>query len=230
MEQQFGDYRSDRRPREVPAMSIRVMLVDDHVIVRQGLRVLLSTSPDLEVVAEASDGAEAVRMAESVRPDVVVMDLSLPGLHGSEAIRRIKASTSVRVVVLSMHSEPEFVARAREAGCDGYVVKGVDVAELTRAIRGAYEGKPHYSAGVRAADPGQTPSDPLSRLSPREREVLQLIAEGNTNKEIAQRLGISVHTVNAHRVSLMSKLDIHDAQGITRFALRVGIIDAGFRR
>jgi DNA-binding NarL/FixJ family response regulator len=212
-------------------VTIRVLLVEDHTIVRQGLRALLSASPDLQIVGEAADGATAVKRASELTPDVVVMDLSLPQLHGTEAIRRIKGSTgSSKIVVLSMHTAPEVVARAREAGCDGYVVKGGDVSELAAAIRGAHAGKPYFSPELGgAADPSAPPVDPLSRLSAREREVLQLIAEGNTNKAIAKKLGISAHTVNAHRVNLMSKLDLHDAQGITRFALRHGLIDAGHK-
>ena len=206
---------------------IRVLLVEDHTIVRQGLRALLAASGDLEVVGEAADGVAAVTLAGELRPDVVVMDLSLPGLHGTEALRRIKSTTQARVVVLSMHTSPEIVARAREAGCDGYVVKGGDVAELTTAIRAATSDSPYFSVEVAhnegAEESGAT--DPLNRLSAREREVLRLIAEGNTNKAIATRLGISVHTVNAHRVNLMTKLDLHDAQGLTRFALRRGLID-----
>src|SRR5262249_33356156 len=163
----------------------------------------------LEVVGEASDGAAAVQRTTELAPDVVVMDLSLPSLHGTEALRRIKSSTSAKVVVLSMHTAPEVVARAREAGCDGYVVKGRDVAELAGAGGGGQAGRRFYSAGLgSAADTGPS-QDPLARLSAREREVLQLIAEGNTNKEIAKKLGISAHTVNAHRVNLMAKLDLH---------------------
>ena len=190
-------------------------------MVRQGLRALLGASPDLEVVGETADGAEAQKLVEELQADLVVMDLSLPGLHGTEAIRRIKNATRAKVVVLSMHTAPEVVARAREAGCDGYVVKGADVSELGRAIKDAFEGTPYYSPEIRGVTAGE---DPLGRLSAREREVLQLVAEGHTNREIAARLGISVHTVNAHRVSLMSKLDIHDAQGLTRFAMRHGLV------
>jgi len=198
--------------------------------VRQGLRALLAASGDLEVVGEASDGTSAVRQAAELKPDVVVMDLSLPGLHGTEALRRIKSSTPARVVVLSMHTSPEVVARAREAGCDGYVVKGGDVAELTTAIRAALGGEPYFSPEAAEGGSAPAPGDPLGRLSAREREVLKLIAEGNTNKSIAGHLGISVHTVNAHRVNLMTKLDLHDAQGLTRFALSRGIIDPDVKR
>jgi DNA-binding NarL/FixJ family response regulator len=202
-----------------------VLLAEDHTIVRQGLRALLGATTDLEVVGEAADGATAVKLAASLEPDVVVMDLSLPALHGTEAIRRIKASTKAHVVVLSMHVAPEIVARAREAGCDGYVVKGGDVSELTDAIRATASGRGWFSAELRQSAAEAPTVDPLQRLSAREREVLQLIAEGNTNKAIAQQLGISAHTVNAHRVNLMAKLDLHDAQGLTRFALRHGLID-----
>lgn len=204
---------------------IRVLLVEDHTIVRQGLRVLLGASADLEVVGEAKDGVEAVRLAAELEPEVVVLDLSLPALHGTEALRRIKSGTRAKVVVLSMHSSPEVVARARDAGCDGYVVKGGDVAELGRAIRDALAGKPYFSPEVRSVEVSESTTDPLARLSSREREVLALIADGGTNKSIASRLGISIHTVNAHRVNLMAKLDLHDAQGLTRFALRHGLID-----
>jgi DNA-binding NarL/FixJ family response regulator len=176
----------------------------------------------VEVIGDTPDGAEAVRLTDEMSPDVVVMDLSLPGLHGTEALRRIKASSRAKVVVLSMHTAPEVVARAREAGCDGYVVKGADVSELARAIRAVMNGTPYYSSELQLAMPGE--SDPLLRLSGREREVLQLVAEGHTNKTIAGRLGISVHTVNAHRTNLMSKLGLHDAQAVTRFALRHGLI------
>ena len=207
-------------------MQIRVVLVEDHMIVRQGLRALLGAQPDLDIVGDASDGIEGVRRVEELKPDVVVMDLSLPGLHGTEAIRRVKSSSpATKVVVLSMHHAPEVVARAREAGCDGYVLKGADVSELARAIRGAREGTPYFSPELAAtATTLPAGTDPLDRLSGREREVLQLVAEGHTNKSIAQKLGISVHTVNAHRVSLMSKLDLHDAQAVTRFALRHGLV------
>src|SRR3954471_23123957 len=204
-------------------MRTRVLLVEDHTVVRQGLRALLGASSDLEVVGEAADGIEAVRLTSELHPDVVVMDLSLPELHGTEAIKRIREGGSdTKVVVLSMHSSPAVVQRAREAGCHGYVVKGADVSELARAIRGALAGQPYYSSEVLDA---ASQSNPIDRLSGREREVLQLIAEGNTNKAIATKLGISVHTVNAHRVSLMSKLDLHDAQGLTRFAIRHGLVD-----
>jgi DNA-binding NarL/FixJ family response regulator len=206
-------------------VAIRVLLVEDHTIVRQGLRALLHTR-EIDVIGEAADGTTAVRLAAELKPDVVVMDLSLPGLHGTEAIRRVKSLLQTKVVVLSMHTAPEIVARAREAGCDGYVVKGGDVAELARAIHDVQVGRSYFSPEVRGVDAARPPSDPLGRLSAREREILQLIAEGNTNKAIATRLGISVHTVNAHRVNLMAKLDLHDAQGITRFALRHGLISS----
>jgi DNA-binding NarL/FixJ family response regulator len=194
------------------------------MMVRQGLRALLGATDDLTLVGEAAEGTQAVRLADELHPDVVVMDLSLPGLHGTEVLRRIKQKpgSESKVVVLSMHAAPEVVARAREAGCDGYVLKGADVSELARAIRGAMTGRPYFSPELAGTD--EPLSDPLSRLSAREREVLTLIAQGETNKTIAATLGISPHTVNAHRTSLMSKLDLHDAQSLTRFALRHALI------
>ncbi len=208
---------------------IRVVLVDDHMIVRQGVRALLQSTlgaPAIRVVGEASDAASCYELVARERPDVAVVDLSLPGVHGTDVVRQLKSAPGPAVVVLSMHASPEVVARARAAGCDGYVVKGGDVAELAAAIRSTAAGRPYFSSAVAASGPaaGRDQAGPLERLSQRERQILQLIAQSGTNKTIAAELGISVHTVNAHRTSLMAKLDIHDAQGLTRFALEHGLI------
>jgi DNA-binding NarL/FixJ family response regulator len=208
---------------------IRVFLVDDHTIVRQGVRALLTANRDLAVVGEAGDADDALRLLPPLRPDVAVVDLSLPGVHGTELVRRLKADPGLkepplRVLVLSMHAGPEVVERARAAGCDGYVVKGGDVAELAAAIRSVASGAPYFSSAVRPAEGAARQARPLDRLSARERQILTLIARSGTNKTIASELGISVHTVNAHRVSLMAKLDIHDGQGLTRFAIEHGLI------
>jgi DNA-binding NarL/FixJ family response regulator len=201
------------------AASIRIFLIDDHTIVRQGVRALLAATRDLVVVGEAADGESSLSQVAALAPDVVVVDLSLPGMHGTEVVRRLKAETSARVVVLSMHAAPEVVESARRAGCDAYVVKGGDVAELAEAIRAAAAGQSYVSRAAAPRDEG-----PLERLSARERQILALIAQSGTNKTIAAELGISVHTVNAHRTSLMAKLDIHDAQALTRFAVEHGLI------
>jgi DNA-binding NarL/FixJ family response regulator len=199
--------------------SIRIFLIDDHTIVRQGVRALLAATADLLVVGEAADGESSLPLITSLKPDVVVVDLSLPGMHGTEVVKRLKADTATRVVVLSMHAAPEVVESALRAGCDAYVVKGGDVAELAEAIRAAAAGRSYVSSAAAKRDGG-----PLERLSTRERQILALIAQSGTNKTIAAELGISVHTVNAHRTSLMAKLDIHDAQALTRFAVEHGLL------
>lgn len=214
---------------------IRVVLADDHLIVRQGLRALLEAADGFEVVAEASDGNQAVELVDQHRPDVVVLDLSMPGLSGVEALRRIKdKSRSVRVLVLSMHATSEYVRAALRAGAEGYLVKGSGVKDLTEAIRTVAMGKPFLSPEVERAalqdllegPRGTTNMDPLDDLTPREREVLQLIAEGHSNRSIADRLGLSIKTVDGHRTRVMAKLDLHDATAVTRFAIRHGLVSA----
>lgn len=210
--------------RDHAGRKIRVVLVDDHTIVRQGVRALLGATPDLLVVGDASDADGCFALVDKERPDVVVVDLSLPGKHGTEVVRELKLLPAPpRVVVLSMHASPEVIARARAAGCDAYVVKGGDVSELADAIRSAMRGDTYLSSAV-AGPKAHDASSPLERLSGRERQILTLIAQSGTNKTIAQALGISVHTVNAHRTSLMAKLNLHDAQGLTRFAVEHGLL------
>jgi len=202
---------------------IRIVLVEDHQIVRQGVRALLETSPDLVVVGEGASGTDALALLASLAPDVLIMDLSLPDGEAVDLVREIKQAAAAKVIILSMYDAPDYIGRAMAAGADGYVVKGADVRELTDALRSVYAGGRHFPATATQAQPGSDAAL-LGRLSARERQVLQLIAEGNTSRVIAEQLGISMHTVNAHRVNLMAKLDLHDAQGITRFALRTGLI------
>jgi DNA-binding NarL/FixJ family response regulator len=212
---------------------IRVLLADDHAIVRAGLRALLSAQPDIQVVGEASDGREALEMLEALRPDVLLLDLSMAGLNGIEALRRAKAqSARTRVLVLSMHAAPEYVRPALSAGADGYVVKGAGLDDLVEALRTVAAGGrflgPEAARLVDASASDLQPvgDDELDRLTPREREVLQLVAEGHTNREIATILGCSHKTVDAHRTHLMAKLGLHDAPSVTRFALRRGLISS----
>ncbi len=207
---------------------IRVLLADDHVLVREGLRALLAREADIQVVAEAGDGREAVRAAREVRPDVAALDVSMPLLNGLEAARQMAAwEPGPRVILLTVHAEDRYVLEAVRAGVRGYVLKRQAAADLVRAIREVSGGGVYLSPGISAAvvEAVRSPRSLLEdALSAREREVLQLVAEGKTTKEIAVLLGVSVKTADAHRTRLMQKLDIHDIAGLTRYAIRHGII------
>jgi DNA-binding NarL/FixJ family response regulator len=208
---------------------IRVLLADDHAIVREGLRALLSREPDLQVVAEAGDGREALRLAQETRPDVAALDLSMPLLNGLEAARQMASwDRGPRSILLTMHADTQYVLEAVRAGVRGYVLKKQAAADLVRAIREVAGGAVYLSPGISAAvvEAVRTPATPLQEsLTPREREVLQLVAEGKTTKEIASILGVSIKTADAHRTHLMQKLDIHDVAGLTRYAIRQGLIE-----
>jgi len=210
---------------------IRVLLADDHTLVRAGIRSLLENMEGIEVIAEAGDGREALRLVRTHRPDVVLMDIAMPGLNGLEAAARIaKKFPNVRVIILSMHVNEEYVLQALRAGAAGYMVKGADAAELEIAIRAVARGETYLSPMVSkhvVTDyiqriSGET--SPLELLTPRQREVLQLIAEGYSTKKIARTLKISVKTVETHRMQLMERLDIHDIAGLVRYAIRVGLV------
>jgi len=204
--------------------AVRVLLVEDHTIVREGLKTMLSLQPDLEVVGEAADGEAAVREASRLTPDVVVMDLSLPALNGVDATAAIvSACPSTRVLVLSMYGGPEHVRPAVRAGASGYLVKGTGVAELVSGIRAVARGEPWFSHAIAAVllrDEGSG----AGSLTPREREVLRLVAEGLSSAEIAKQLELSVKTVESHRSRLMTKLDVTNAAGLVREAIRLGLV------
>ncbi len=207
--------------------TIRVLIADDHGIVAEGLKHLVEAQPDMQVIAIVEDGREAVRLAREAAPDVVLMDLSMPELNGADATRAIvEHDPRCRVIVLSMYSEREYVRRALKAGAAGYVVKRSAAKELVDAIRAAHAGERYLSprvADVLLEEPAGG-DDPLGRLSAREREVLQLIAEGRTGAEIAERLTLSQKTVETYRARLIEKLGIRDVPGLVRFAIQRGLV------
>lgn len=208
-------------------MAIRVILADDHLMVREGLRNVLQRTR-FEVVGEADNGQEAIRLAEQLHPDVAVLDLSMPVLNGLESARRMrKVSPDTKTVLLTMYAEEQYVVEALRAGITGYVLKTQAGEDLVRAVQEVAQGKMYLSPGISRVvveaylSEKRYPGDPLSF---REREILQLVAEGKTTKEIAALLGISVKTAEAHRGRIMKKLDIHDTAGLVRDAIRKGLI------
>lgn len=210
---------------------IRVMLADDHTLFRAGLRALLRALDDIEVVAEGADGREALRLIAAHRPDVALMDIMMPELNGLDAAARVaRAFPRTRVVIVSMNADEDSVLKALRAGAAGYLVKSADPAELELAIRATARGETFLSsvvsehlvaACVKRLDSERTS---LERLTQRQREVLQLVAEGHTTKEIATKLGISVKTAETYRGELMRALGIHDVATLTRYAIRTGLI------
>lgn len=208
---------------------IRILLADDHVMVRQGFKMILAAQPDMEIVGEADNGRQAVELAEQLRPDVVVMDVAMPELNGIEATRRLAASSPrTRVLALSMYKDSVYVREILRAGARGYLLKDAFDRDLLSAVRAVAVGDGYLSPAVSDAvlsDYRRHVSDPLELLSSREREILQLIAEGKTNKEIATALKLSVYTVDAHRGRIMEKLNLHSVGELVRFALRHGLID-----
>ncbi len=219
-----------------PGPRIRVLLADDHTIVRQGVRMCLEALGDIEVVAEAEDGEAALALTRELRPQVAVMDLTMPRLNGVEAIHRIREEfPDVEVVVLSVHDSEAYVVQALRAGAAGYVLKRNAATELAEAIRAAQAGQAylHPSIARRVLDDyvsriradGDTPSEPHERLTPREREVLQLVAEGHSTRSIAGLLSLSAKTVEHHRGSVMAKLGLHSQTELVKYAIRVGLVE-----
>ncbi|MFA5265535.1 MAG: response regulator transcription factor [Opitutaceae bacterium] len=218
-----------------PSKQISVLLAEDHAIVRQGLCSLLNADGHFTIVGEAQNGREAVEMAQSLRPDVILMDIAMPILNGLEATRQILAANpAAKVVILSAHSDDEYVDRMSKAGVAGFLEKQTSAESLTKAIQEVVKGGKFFSPSIvrrqRDNQSKQRDRDGMlnsnhTRLTSRESEVLQLVAEGSANKQIAATLGISIKTVEKHRQHLMFKLNIHDTAGLTRYAISSGIIE-----
>ena len=214
-----------------PNPTIRVLLCDDHTLFRAGLKALLNIEPDLEVVGEAQDGQEGVEKAKLLHPDVVLMDISMPHLNGFEATRHIvQAYKNMKVLILTMYDEEDLIIRCLEAGASGYVLKDAPAEQLVYAIKEAWKGGKYLSPNVVNKVVGQylknstRPQDAYDLLSPRERETLKLLAEGESVKEIAYRLKLSVKTVEVHKYSLMKKIDVHNRTELVKYALQKKLI------
>jgi DNA-binding NarL/FixJ family response regulator len=217
---------------------ITILIVEDHAIVREGFRRMLELEVDLEVVGEAQDGRQAVEKAKKLHPDVILMDVAMPMLNGLEATRQvIKALPATRVLILSAHGDFAYVSNAMESGAAGFLLKQTSANELYRAIREVHKGKTYFSPSIsRRFDHFDPPLSgrtgmikKTTELSTREREVLQLVAEGNANKQTAAELGIRIKTVEKYRGRLMQKLDIHNTAGLTRYAIGAGVIESGIK-
>ena len=217
-------------------MAVRILVADDHEIVRQGLRALLEAQPGWQVVAEAIDGREALDKAKRLRPDVVVLDVSMPNLNGLEATRQIrKALPETEVLILTMHDSEQLVREVLEAGARGYVLKSDAGRELVTAVESVRQSKPYFTSRVseivldgylHAGERSDAFNAPRTvRLSPREREIVQLLAEGKSNKEVAVALHISVKTAETHRTNLMRKLDLHSISELVRYAIRNKMVE-----
>lgn len=219
---------------------IKLILADDHLLVRAGVRMLLENLSDFQIVAEADNGLSALQLIGKHLPDVVLMDIALPGLNGLDVTERVRAEfPGVRILLLSMHNSEEYVLRAMRLGAAGYLLKDTGPSELEMALRAVARGESYLSPAISrhvidgyvqrtasASTIDVTTKPNTKHLSPRQEEILKLIAEGCTTKEIARRLGITVKTVDAHRTSLMKELDIHEIAGLVRYAIRVGLVSA----
>ena len=212
---------------------IKIVLVDDHKIMREGIRAMLDLENGLEVVSEAENGREALEIALDIIPDIIIMDINMPDMNGTEATRRIRKSCpETRIIALSMHSDRFFVTEMLQAGASGYLLKDCSGQDIVTAIRTVHAGKSFLSpeiTGIVIEDyiqksSKENPKSP-AQLTTKEREVLQLIAEGNTSKEISSHLNIATKTVDSHRINIMNKLDLHNIAELTKFAIRYGITD-----
>lgn len=212
-------------------MAIDVILVDDHQILRQGLKSLVESSPRLKVVGEAADGRTALELVEELHPQVVIMDVALPRLNGVETAQRIRENhPNVKILGLSMHTEPELVRRMLRAGANGYVLKDTAFDELLEAIESVLKGKRYLCPGIAdiiiedyVHQLRNAPQEEVPQLTPREQQVLELLASGKSSREIADALDVSVKTVGSHRRNIMQKLDLHSVAELTKFALRRGL-------
>lgn len=217
---------------------MRILLADDHALVRAGFRALIQKIAGVEVIAEAADGHEALRLIRELTPDIAFMDISMPGMNGLEVTARaMKESLGTRIIILSMHADDEYVLHAIRSGALGYILKDAEIAELERAIQTVSEGKMFLCSAVADHFIGQYPDriemaqkktgkveKRFEALTPRQREILQLIAEGHTTKEIASKLNLSIKTVETHRSQIMDRLNIRDIAGLVRYAIRSGIV------
>lgn len=214
---------------------IHILLAEDHLIVREGLRRLLENEPDIHVAGEASNGRETVDLTLRIKPDVVIMDIAMPRLNGLEAARQIRqVAPNTRILVLSAHSDDAYVERTMEIGAAGFLVKQSSAQDLAKAIRAVHQGETYFSPAIAGKialqrkttlnRKGQSKTK-ITHLTSREEEVLQLIAEGKANKQVAAELGISIKTVEKHRDHVMQKLGIHDTAGLTRYAIEAGLIE-----
>jgi two-component system NarL family response regulator len=214
-------------------MSIRILLVDDHQIVREGLRAILTAEESFQIVGEAENGRDAAAMARTLVPDVVIMDIGMPDLNGVEATRQVKAENShVKVIALSMYADRGYVLGILEAGASGYVLKTGAYDELHRAVKAVTQGKTYLSPDVtqmvvdaQVRSPSQDGTSAQTSLGPREREIVQLLAEGHTSPQIARRMHISTRTVETHRRNIMKKLDLHSVAELTKYAIRKGLTE-----
>ncbi len=217
---------------------MRILLADDHTLVRAGLRALLESIDDVTAISEAGDGRRALELVAAERPDVALLDISMPGLNGLEVAARVTSdSPRTRLVILSMHSSPSYVAQALRAGAVGYLLKDSAAEELGLALRAVMSGETYLSPAIsrqvvdgflgRLARPEKDEAEPVDeQLTPRQREILQLVAESRSSKEVAAMLSLSVKTVEAHRSQIMERLGIHDLAGLVRYAIRVGLVSA----
>jgi len=208
---------------------IRIVLADDHNLVRAGLRALLEELPDVQIVAESSDGREALAAIAEHRPDIAFLDISMPGLNGLDAAARIaQESHGTKVVILSMHASERYVAQALAAGVAGYVLKNAFADELPVLLRSVMRGETYLSSSIskQVIESLRAHTAQVDPLTARQREILQLLAEGKSTKEIAHLLGLSAKTVETHRAQIMERLDIHDVPGLVRYAIRIGLIPA----
>ena len=211
---------------------MKVLLADDHTLFREGVRSLLERAAGVEIVAEYGDGREALEGIERLRPDVALLDITMPGMNGLEvATRAMRASPGTRIVLLSMHANEAYVSQALRAGVSGYLLKDAAAAELELALRAVAQGNRYLSPAISKqvlegiVEGRPLEADPLAGIPARQREILQLIAEGKHTKEIASILGVGVKTVETHRARLMDRLDIHDVAGLVRFAIRAGLVE-----